>query len=175
MSDTPFAGLSRREFLARVGAVGGGALLTSWASPIIDRAYASADPGGTGSLDDIEHIVLFMQENRSFDHYFGTYSGVRGFGEASTVWKQYGWAPGVGPTTSGYTLPFRLDTRNDANLDGECINDPDHSWAGMHRSWNGGRNDGWLPMSIGSVGPANAPALMGYYEREDIPVHRSLA
>ncbi|NDZ96668.1 phospholipase C [Streptomyces sp. SID6673] len=175
MAGTPFAGLSRREFLARVGAVGGGALLTSWAGPIIDRAYASADPAGTGSLGDIEHVVLFMQENRSFDHYFGTYSGVRGFGEKSAAWKQRGWAPGVGPTSRGHTLPFRLDTRNDANLDGECINDPDHSWEGMHRSWNGGRNDGWLPMSIESVGPANAPALMGYYEREDIPVHRSLA
>ena len=170
-----FAGLGRREFLRRVAATGGGALLTSWAAPIIDKAYASADPGGTGSLADIEHIVLFMQENRSFDHYFGTYSGVRGFGEASPAWKQYGWAPGKGPTPSGYTMPFRLDTTAGANLDGECINDPDHSWAGLHQAWNGGRNDGWLPMSIKSVGPDNAPALMGYYEREDIPVHRSLA
>ncbi|MCM3897507.1 MULTISPECIES: alkaline phosphatase family protein [Gordonia] len=175
MSDMPFGGLSRREFLSRVAAVGGGALLTSWATPIIDKAYAQADPAGTGSLDDIEHIVLFMQENRSFDHYFGTYSGVRGFGESTPLWRQHGWAPGVGPTKSGYTMPFRLDTENDANLDGECINDPDHSWAGLHHAWNGGRNDGWLPMSIDSVGPANAPALMGYYEREDIPVHRTLA
>ncbi|MGV9794358.1 phospholipase C [Gordonia sp. NPDC003422] len=175
MSDAPFGGLSRRDFLTRVSAVGGGALLTSWAAPIIDKAYASADPAGTGSLSDIEHIVLFMQENRSFDHYFGTYSGVRGFGEASPAWKQHGWAPGVGPTRRGYTLPFRLDTRYDANLDGECINDPDHSWAGLHAAWNNGRNDGWLPMSIKSVGPANAPALMGYYERADIPVHRTLA
>ncbi|NDK90262.1 phospholipase C [Gordonia desulfuricans] len=175
MSNAGFAGYSRRDFLARVAATGGAGLLTSWAAPIIDKAYASADPGGSGSLSDIEHIVLFMQENRSFDHYFGSYSGVRGFGEQSAAWKQYGWAPGVGPTTSGHTVPFRLDTAHDANLDGQCINDPDHSWAGMHKAWNNGRNDGWLPMSIASVGPENAPALMGYYERADIPVHRSLA
>ena len=175
MPTSPFDGWSRRDFLTRLGGAGGAALVANWAGPIIDRAYASADPAGTGSLNDIEHFVLFMQENRSFDHYFGTYSGVRGFGEASSLWKQHGWAPGTGPTPTGYTMPFRLDSRIDANLDGECINDPDHSWAGLHRAWHGGRNDGWLPMSIDSVGPANAPALMGYYEREDIPVHRSLA
>jgi len=33
-------------------------------------------------LTDIDHIVILMQENRSFDHYFGTLSGVRGFGDA---------------------------------------------------------------------------------------------
>ena len=43
----PFAGLSRRDFLARASAVGGGAMLASWAGPIIERAYAS-DPGGNG-------------------------------------------------------------------------------------------------------------------------------
>lgn len=182
MASGPFAGMSRRDFFARVAAVGGTTFLASWADPIIERAYA-ADPKGTGSLNDIEHIVLLMQENRSFDHYFGTMSGVRGFDDASPAWKQRGWAPagtpgappGGGPSKSGYTMPFRLDTTRGATLDGECINDPDHTWAGMHAAWNHGKNDGWLPMSIGSVGPANAPALMGYYEREDIPVHRALA
>ncbi|MFT3715780.1 MAG: phospholipase C [Gordonia sp. (in: high G+C Gram-positive bacteria)] len=168
------AGMNRRDFLRRVAAVGGATVLTSWASPILEKAYASAD-GISGSLNDIEHIVLFMQENRSFDHYYGTYSGVRGFADAGDSLKQYGWAPGKGPTRSGYTLPFRLDTTRDASLDGSCINDPDHSWKGLHEAWNGGRNDGWLPMSVKSVGPDNAPALMGYYEREDIPVHRMLA
>lgn len=174
MSTSPFAGMNRREFFAKVAAVGGTAFLASWANPIIDRAYA-ADPGGSGSLDDIEHFVFFMQENRSFDHYFGTLQGVRGFDDPSDAWKQRGWAPNVGPTKTGYTMPFRLDTTRGPSLDGECINDPDHSWAGLHAAWNGGRNDGWLPMSINSVGPANGPALMGYYERGDIPVHYELA
>ncbi|WP_298446323.1 alkaline phosphatase family protein [Gordonia sp. (in: high G+C Gram-positive bacteria)] len=175
MGSDQIAGMNRREFMRRVGAVGGTALLTSWAAPIIEKAYASADPAGTGGLHDIEHIVLFMQENRSFDHYFGTYSGVRGFADAGDALKQHGWAPGKGPTRTGYTLPFRLNTQHDASLDGSCINDPDHSWQGMHEALHGGRNDRWLPMSIKAVGPNNAPALMGYYEREDIPVHRLLA
>ncbi|MFT4087227.1 MAG: alkaline phosphatase family protein [Gordonia sp. (in: high G+C Gram-positive bacteria)] len=175
MGNDQIAGMNRRDFMRRVAAAGGTALLTSWASPIIEKAYASADPGGMGGLGDIEHIVLFMQENRSFDHYFGTYSGVRGFAENPEALRQYGWAPGKGATRTGYTLPFRLDTKHDASLDGSCINDPDHSWEGTHAAFRGGRNDGWLPMSIKSVGEANAPALMGYYEREDIPVHRTLA
>ena len=60
-------------------------------------------------------------------------------------------------------------------LDGECINDPDHTWPGMHKAFNDGRNDGWMPMSVASVGPDNAPAAMGYYLPEDIPIHTELA
>ncbi|MGW4244368.1 alkaline phosphatase family protein, partial [Nocardia sp. NPDC004722] len=125
-----FDGLDRRAFLAKAIAAGGVGAIASWASPIIDRAYA-ADPAGMGGLGDIEHFVLLMQENRSFDHYFGTYSGARGFGDPSPAWQQYGYAPGIGPTSDGFLLPFRLDTTRGPSLDGECINDPDHSWAGM--------------------------------------------
>ncbi|WP_067892493.1 phospholipase C [Nocardia vaccinii] len=169
-----FEGINRRDFLAKAMAAGGAAALASLANPIIERAYA-ADPAGMGGLGDIEHFVLLMQENRSFDHYFGTMSGVRGFGDKSAAWRQYGYAPGVGPSAEGYILPFRLDTNRGASLDGECINDPDHSWPGMHQSWNGGRNDRWMPMSIASVGAGNGPAAMGYYTREDIPIHHELA
>lgn len=174
MSSGPFSGLNRRQFLAKAMAAGAVGTLASWANPIIDRAFA-ADPAGLGGLGDIEHFVLLMQENRSFDHYFGTLSGVRGFGEASASWRQYGWSPGIGPTADGFVEPFRLDTTRGATLDGECINDPDHTWPGMHQAFNHGRNDGWMPMSVASVGPANAPAAMGYYLPEDIPIHTELA
>ncbi|MET8653390.1 phospholipase C [Nocardia aurea] len=170
----PFGGLDRRRFLTKAMAAGAVGALASWANPIIERAHA-ADPAGQGGLGDIEHFVLLMQENRSFDHYFGAFSGVRGFGEASTAWQQYGWTPGIGPAPDGFVNPFRLDTTRGPTLDGECVNDPDHSWGGMHRAWNGGANDRWMPMSIDSVGPANAPAAMGYYLREDIPIHHELA
>ncbi|MFI6869745.1 phospholipase C [Nocardia sp. NPDC050406] len=169
-----FAGINRREFLAKALAAGGVGALAAWANPIIDRAYA-ADPAGMGGLGDIEHFVLLMQENRSFDHYYGAMSGVRGFDDPSPSWRQYGYAPGVGPTPDGYLEPFRLDTTRGATLDGECVNDPDHGWEGMHQAWNGGRNDSWMPMSIAKVGAANGPAAMGYYLREDIPVHHDLA
>lgn len=167
-ADSPFSGLDRRGFLAKVGATGGLAALTAWANPIIDRAFA-ADPAGMGGLGDIEHIVLLMQENRSFDHYFGSLSGVRGFDDPSQAWRQSGHVP------EGYQNPFRLDTTRGPSLDGSCVNDPDHSWAAMHRAWNNGRNDQWLPMSIDSVGPGNGPAVMGHYVRADLPIHYDLA
>ncbi|MFB7724092.1 phospholipase C [Nocardia sp. NPDC056100] len=169
-----FDGINRRDFMAKAMVAGGAGMVASWANPIIERAYA-ADPAGMGGLGDIEHFVLLMQENRSFDHYFGTLSGVRGFDDPSPAWNQYGYAPGVGPTADGFINPFRLDTERGPSLDGECINDPDHTWAGMHKAWNNGRNDGWMPMSIASVGAANGPAAMGYYTRADIPVHHDLA
>jgi phospholipase C len=176
--------MSRREFLAKIAAAGGAAALASWASPIIEKAYAA--PVGSGSLQDIEHIVLFMQENHSFDNYFGTRYGVNGFGNTPQnpppVFQQRGRAPsptGGGPTdvndATQFTLPFRLDTTHLLRPSGECVNDPDHSGIGMHAAWNGGANNNWLPNSIKAVGPANAPEVMGYYTREDIPIHYMLA
>ena len=184
MSNSPFDGMSRREFLAKVTAAGGTAMLAAWASPVIEEAYAT--PVRAGSLRSIEHIVLFMQENHSFDNYFGTRYGVNGFGNTPNnpppVFRQRGWAPsptGGGPTDWNdptlYTLPFRLDTFRGPSISGECVNDPDHSWIGMHTAWHGGANDDWLPNSIRAVGPRNAPAVMGYYAREDIPIHYMLA
>jgi phospholipase C len=170
--------MSRREFLAKVTALGGAALLASWAEPVIEKAYAMGP--GPGSLDDIEHFVLFMQENRSFDHYFGRLSDVEGFGHdtqnPAPVFKQAGWNPQTQKVDpNGVTLPFRLDTTKGPSLTGSCTNDPDHSWTGMHEAWHGGANDQWLPMSARSRSVGNTPALMGYYQREDIPIHYLLA
>ncbi|MBX6360876.1 MAG: phospholipase C, phosphocholine-specific, partial [Acidobacterium ailaaui] len=46
----------------------------------IQRALAIPANHRNGNITDVEHIVILMQENRSFDHYFGTLRGVRGFG-----------------------------------------------------------------------------------------------
>src|SRR5213592_1284461 len=101
--------LTRRDAL-RAGAAGGGAaLFGQLAEParIVERALAAA-PAGCGRLEDIEHIVIFVQENRSFDSYFGTYRGVRGFGDPKGgAFAQPGYdAPGYG----GHLYPFHLDT-----------------------------------------------------------------
>src|SRR5206468_3728468 len=115
-SRAPMAsGLTRRAVL-RAGVLGG---LAAAASPldldsIIARATA-ASPAACGRLQDIEHIVIFVQENRSFDGYFGTYKGVRGFGDSAGNFAQPGYdAPGYG----GHLLPFHLDTTKN----GECTN-----------------------------------------------------
>ena len=73
--------LTRREALRAGGmAVGASAL---WSNSLIARALA--DPPRCGRLNDIEHVVFLIQENRSFDHYFGSYRGVAGFGDPSVL------------------------------------------------------------------------------------------
>ncbi|WP_440205432.1 alkaline phosphatase family protein, partial [Campylobacter coli] len=82
-----------------------------------------------GHLTDIEHIVLCLQENRSFDHYFGTLSAVDGFDTPTPLFQQKGWNPetqALDPT--GITLPYRINTTGGPNGVGECVNDPDHQW-----------------------------------------------
>ncbi|MGH3743547.1 MAG: alkaline phosphatase family protein, partial [Mycobacteriales bacterium] len=107
--------LTRRRFLRSAVTVGAGATAAGLLPGLVDRAFAAADPAGCGSLADIEHFIFVMQENRSFDHYFGALSGVRGFddttaptqtvgGVTSSIFRQYGYQPGVGATPTGYTL-----------------------------------------------------------------------
>jgi phospholipase C len=171
---SPFAAIMHAEALLKTSGHEAFHLMKDLAGPVIERAHA-VDPAGTGSLADIEHIVLLMQENRSFDHYFGTLSGVRGFDDPSPAFRQFGYAPGVGPTPNGYVNPFRLDTTRGHTLEGVAINDPTHDWAPQHEAWNGGAMDRWVTTHIEASGPANGPATMGYYTRADIPVHFALA
>ena len=136
MTDSQFDGVSRREFLSRAAAGGAGALL-SLAGPVIEKAYGAGPC--SGHLTDIEHFVFLMQENRSFDHYFGTLSGTNGFNTASPLCQQAGWNPKTQPLDpSGVTLLYRFDTTRGPLLNGECVNDPNHDWGPMHTSWNNG-------------------------------------
>ncbi len=72
--------MDRREFLGVAAATGAaGALLSACSSsPATIRTATTVEPAGS-DLGAIEHVVMLMQENRSFDHYFGTFPGVRGF------------------------------------------------------------------------------------------------
>jgi len=170
-----FSGMSRRQFVAMVAAAGGVPVLDAIAGPIIDRAFA-ADPAGTGSLSDIEHFVFLMQENRSFDHYFGTMSAVRGFGDPTGNFAQRGFDITTGKASNtGVVLPFRLNTTSPITNDGECITDPTHDWGPQHQAWNGGAMDQWVKVHVANDGVKAGPATMGYYTQQDIPVHWALA
>jgi phospholipase C len=70
----------RRQFI-RLAATGAAAIGAGVLPPGISRALAMPAERRTGTLMDVEHIVVLTQENRSFDHYFGTMRGVRGFGD----------------------------------------------------------------------------------------------
>src|SRR2546423_8966903 len=124
--------LTRRQVIG-AGLAGGASLAgLDWARGLHG---ALAAPAVCGDLRDIEHVVIFIQENRSFDHYFGTYRGVRGFsdpqpkllpdGSGLNVFFQPGYDhPGYG----GHLLPFRLDSFNG----GECPHDVTHDWGPQH-------------------------------------------
>ncbi|WP_167479275.1 alkaline phosphatase family protein [Nocardia arthritidis] len=122
----------------------------------------------------IEHVVLLMQENRSFDHYFGTMPGVRGFGDPGAIRLPNGASVFQQPdpqNPDGYTLPFHLDTyRNSV----QKIPSTSHAWSVQHAALNGGKMDQWLPAHRKADG-VNGPYVMGYYERADIPFHFALA
>ncbi|MGW5655557.1 alkaline phosphatase family protein [Streptomyces humi] len=164
---------TRRRLLGSAAGVLGGAVALSLLPPSVRKAVAAGPPRG-GSLHDIEHVVMLMQENRSFDHYFGTLAGVRGFADPHALTLDDGRSvfhqPDAG-NPRGYLLPFHLDTRRSS---AQAIPSTSHAWSVQHQAWNNGRMDRWLPAHRKADG-ANGPYVMGYYTREDIPFQFALA
>ena len=141
------------------------------------RGSGQCNSGGA-KLSDIEHVVIFVQENRSFDHYFGSYRGVRGFGDPGALLLPDGSGLNVfaqpGYDVAGYDghlLPFHLDTTKN----GECSHDVNHDWGPQHRSWNGGALDGFVREHLKIEGVANGPLTMSYYQRADLQYYYALA
>jgi phospholipase C len=173
------SGLTTRRELLRTGALGAAGLGAAALAhdSLIARALAAA-PASCGTLRDIEHVVILIQENRSFDSYFGTYRGVEGYGTRTalplhdgsglTIFAQPGYPGGY---RGGHLYPFRLNSFHD----GECTNDIDHSWAPQHAYWAGGKLDGFVRGHLKVDGPANGPLTMGYYERRDLAFYYALA
>jgi phospholipase C len=165
---------SRRDVLqAGLGAgLAAGALGAASGVPGWLRDALAAAPA-CGKLTDIEHVVIFIQENRSFDHYFGTYKGVRGFNDPTAILQADGTSVFAQRTGVGNTrrLPYHLDT---ASTNAECTNDISHSWGTQHDSWNNGKMDRWMVAHTASDG-ADAPLTMGYYTRADLPFYYALA
>ena len=152
--------VNRRRFLQ----LAGGTAATSLLSASIARAAEIPAYHRTGTLRDVEHIVVLMQENRSFDHYFGTLRGVRGFGDPRPVTLPSGKPVWHQPDGGRDILPFRPDADE---LGLQFIQDLPHGWKDTHAAWNGGRYDNWVP--------AKGTTTMAYLTREDIPFHYALA
>ncbi|CAD0318552.1 phosphocholine-specific phospholipase C [Xanthomonas hortorum] len=160
--------LPRRRVL-QTGLAGAAAALLP---PSIARAAAIAPDRRSGTLEDLQHVVILMQENRAFDHYFGALPGVRGFGDrfpipapplpgapARTVWLQ--------PSEDGsqWLTPFALDTA--AQFGFMRVQGTPHSWVDAQRAWDHGRLGHWAA--------AKHNHALGYYGRADIPFQYALA
>jgi len=140
---------------------GGGSIISPPGPPV---------PAACSKLTDIEHVVILIQENRSFDHYFGSYRGVRGFSDPSMAFHQPDAANTVNPPV-GVLLPFHLDT---ATTNAACTHDITHDWVSQHRSWDNGAMDGFVSSRL-AINSNDALLSMGYYTRPDIPYYYALA
>ncbi len=153
--------LSRRSFLK----AGGAALAASMFPPSIARALSIRAARRTGTIKDVEHVVVLMQENRAFDHYFGTLPGVRGFGDRITVPLPGGRSVWEQQLANGTTiLPYHLD----ATLgNAQRVNGTPHSWPDAQNAWAKG--------SLGQWPRFKQPWSMGYYEEAEVPFQFALA
>ncbi|PYU02840.1 MAG: phospholipase, partial [Acidobacteria bacterium] len=140
---------------------GGASVGTSTGSPI---------PPACAKLSDIDHVIILIQENRSFDHYFGSYRGVRGFSDQSAAFQQPDPANTAAPPLAKL-LPFHLDT---SITNAACTHDITHDWVPQHLSWNNGAMDGFVTSRL-PINPNDAVLTMGYYTRADIPFYYAVA
>jgi phospholipase C len=179
--------VSRRSFLGAAAAVTGTAVVGS-ALPATDAEAAPkppAKPRHYGDIRDLKHVVILMQENRSFDHYFGSLKGVRGFADRSaitlpsgqSVFQQPITPPGLPVAATQY--PWHLsDAPASSYPAGNQPPNPEvgaqgyggtsHSWDDQHGAWFGGWMNGWVFAKGGLT-------TLGYLNRRDIPFHYALA
>ena len=151
--------INRRDFL-RAGAAGLGLHLLPAA---IQRALALPANNATGSIQDVEHVVILMQENRSFDHYFGTLRGVRGFGDRFTIPQPDGRSVWDQSNGTRRLLPYHLDKNKGNALGAGGV----HSWDDSHEAWDDGRMTQWPR--------AKSDVSMGYLASADLEFHFALA
>ncbi|RZU42486.1 phospholipase C [Edaphobacter modestus] len=139
----------------------------------IQRAFA-IEPAPGSTYMDAEHIVILMQENRSFDHALGMLQGVRGFNDPRALRLANGNSVFVQTDAAGTSYaPWRLDIQ-DTRI--TWMGSVPHSRHSQVDAWNGGQHNGWLEAKRSySSEYAPLPLTMGHYTREDLPFYYALA
>ncbi len=155
--------IDRRGLLAAIGAL--------TLPPALARAAAIDADVRAGTIQDVEHVVILMQENRGFDHYFGTLNGVRGFGDRFPVpVRDAAGRKDASVFVQAYDktkllAPFPLNSAQTfAHM---RVEGTPHSWTDAQDAWDQGRMDRWPD--------AKHPWSMGYFQRADIPFQYALA
>ena len=157
--------MNRRDFLVNsTKTIFGTAALASFPASI-QKALAIDAKVETGTIKDVKHVIILTQENRSFDNYFGTLKGVRGFGDRFTIplsdnrkiWEQY-------DKDKNKIFPYHLDsTRGNA----QRVSGTPHSWTDGQFAWNHGRMGNWVQYKQSQS--------MGYYKQKEVEFQFSLA
>jgi len=164
---------TRRDFLKMAAMLTGAAGVSGFVPDSIQRAYAIAPEPGSTFLD-AEHIVILMQENRSFDHALGTLRGVRGFNDPRAIRLPNGNSVFVQTDASGASYaPWRLDIK-DTKI--TWMGSIPHSRNSQVDAWNAGGHNGWVESKrSGNHDYSSIPITMGHYTREDLPFYYALA
>ncbi len=176
--------MERRDFIKMLGMAGINTAAYAACSAYMQEALASSTVVEDmlsasahcrkGSLADIEHVVILMQENRSFDHYFGTLRGVRGFGDPRPLKLKNGelvWHQAQSDSLAQKVKPYQLSrgtmTDEEGAAGGVFLQDPAHDYKSGLTAWNMGLMDKWIPQK-GIVS-------MAHYSEKDIPLYFKLA
>ena len=166
--------MDRRQFLRNAANQASAAAALSTFPPAIRQALAVEPARVTGTIQDVAHIVVLMQENRSFDHYFGSLQGVRGFadrwaipldGKGAAQRRTVLQQPRVKSPGAEPVVPFHLDTQQNFALmrtEGTA-----HTWPDAQQAWGQGRLNQWTQ--------AKGEHSMGYFARTDMPFQYALA
>lgn len=165
--------MDRRTFLQKSGLLLAGLGTSNILHPAILKAFEIAPDEGS-TFYDAEHIVILMQENRSFDHAFGSLKGVRGFRDQRAFVKSDGLPIFFQKSSKEeYAIPSRLDIKNTKST---WMHDLPHSWKDQILARNEGKNDMWLKeKASGHLEYSELPLTLGYYTREDLPFYYQLA
>jgi len=197
MSHTPFT--DRRQFLHLMGLTA----ITNSLKENIAKAQQIPANDRTRSIQDVEHIVILMQENRPFDHHFGTLRGVRGFSDprAAHINLPLKSGPGTTPVpvflqpagaanmAAGYSVPpdsGNLGGPSDGvevippfRVNPDAVNPGQTSLGltylpGTGHSWSA-IHGAWNEGLYDNWAIQQGPMAMSYMTREDIPYHYALA
>lgn len=164
---------SRRDFFKKALLLGaGGGLAGVWPASI-QRAFAIDPAPGTTYLD-AEQVVILMQENRSFDHAYGTLQGVRGFNDPRAMTLPDGNPVWLQTNAAGDTYaPFRLNIKD---TKATWMGSLPHGRGDQQAARNNGKHNQWLDAKKnGNKEFAHVPLTLGYYTRDDIPFYYALA
>ena len=164
---------NRRDFLKKAMLLSGAAGVSGFMPDSIKAAMA-IDPKEGSTFLDAEHIVILMQENRSFDHSYGTLQGVRGFNDPRAITLPNNKPVWLQTDEKGDTYaPFRLDIKKSKIT---WMGDLPHSRASQVDAYNSGKYDQWLlAKKSGNKKYASMPLTLGHYTREDLPFYYALA
>lgn len=165
--------MNRREFLEKSGILMAGLGTSNILHPAILKALA-IEPAKNSTFYDAEHVVILMQENRSFDHAFGALKGVRGFLDQTAFIKEDGHSVFFQKNNEGkYAAPGRLDLKNTKST---WMSSLPHSWSDQQHALNKMKYDQWLQAKAsGNKDYKEMPLTLGYYNREDLPFYYQLA